>query len=381
MKTYFQGRRSTERIVSDVLPGDNDTELIKRAWRGDTEAFALLLQRHRPTLVAVCRRMLTDASLVEDIAQEAALEAWLSLQSLEQPERFGSWLVGIGLNIGRSWLRRRSRETWLPEVLDGGRKSDEIPDEGASPEERAETRDLADRVRYAIASLPPGQRAAVTLFYLSGLSYLETATLLRIDVGTVRTRLHKARGTLKRKLFTLWEDNMATNMAPPPIPMQVVDVRRTQSNIQEAPKHVVVLQEINGSRTLRVWIGEAEAGALALNLKRVQYPRPGPYHLVANLVQIVGGQITEARISRLVDDTYYATVFVRGTGGINGLDARPSDALNLALLTQAPITVEPAVLVAAESAPQKPPNELQQAAQSVVGADEIVAEITAKWQK
>jgi DNA-directed RNA polymerase specialized sigma24 family protein len=90
-------------------PYERDEDLVQAAKDGDREAFAILLTRHSPLLLGLCRRALRDDGLFEDAAQEAALHAFLSLDRLRRPERFGPWLVGIGLNICRRWQCQRAR--------------------------------------------------------------------------------------------------------------------------------------------------------------------------------------------------------------------------------------------------------------------------------
>lgn len=167
-----------------------DDTLVTRARQGDRQAFEVLLNRHLPLLTRLCSRMLGDALLAEDAAQEAALLAFLHLDRLRNAAQFGFWLNGIGLNICRQMLRRRARDAWSWEALVGGSVVREPVDPRPDPADPAEQRDLQQRIRYAVAALSPGQRAAVMLFYLAGLSYAETAALLGIGVGTVRTRLH-----------------------------------------------------------------------------------------------------------------------------------------------------------------------------------------------
>ncbi len=88
---------------------DSDAALARAAQGGDMGAFAVLLVRHRPVLLALCRRTLGDPTLAEDAAQEAALQELLNLERLQRGDRFGSWLAGIGLNVCRMWLRSRPR--------------------------------------------------------------------------------------------------------------------------------------------------------------------------------------------------------------------------------------------------------------------------------
>lgn len=205
-----------------------DTALARAAQAGDTQAFALLLARHRPLLLAVCRRTLGDSALAEDAAQEAALRALLTLARLRDAEQFGPWLVGIGVNVCRMWLRSRARERWSLDALSGivehrDRTNGSTDRENVaarivqaardgqgadSPEMQVEIADMATAVRHAVALLPQGQRAAVLLYYLSGLSYEEAGVTLGIAVGAVKTRLHKARRALRTHLGAAYREGM-----------------------------------------------------------------------------------------------------------------------------------------------------------------------------
>lgn len=180
----------------------SDANLVRAARGGDLDAFAILLERHRPLLLSLCRRVLRDEALAEDAAQEASLRAMLRLHSLEDVDRFGAWLAGIGMNVSRMWLRVRTRECSSWNVIEG------VRDDSPGPESEAVTADLSARVRSTVAGLPRGQQSAVSLFYLSGLSYAETAAKLGIEMGAVRTRLHKARSTLRRELREFSERDM-----------------------------------------------------------------------------------------------------------------------------------------------------------------------------
>jgi bifunctional DNase/RNase len=99
----------------------------------------------------------------------------------------------------------------------------------------------------------------------------------------------------------------------------------------------MILSERGGDRSLPIWIGPAEAAALALVLESVETPRPFPYKLAAGLVEAAGSQITEVRITRLLESIFYACVVVQGPDGPREVDARPSDAVNLAVVSGAPI--------------------------------------------
>jgi bifunctional DNase/RNase len=111
----------------------------------------------------------------------------------------------------------------------------------------------------------------------------------------------------------------------------------------------VVLEEVAGDRQLAISIGDAEAFSLAARLGGIAWPRPMTYQFVAALVQALGGQLRQVRIDRVVEETYIATVEVDGPPGIQSVDARPSDALNLVALVEAPIVVAPEVMHEAQA--------------------------------
>lgn len=268
----------------------DDARLMRAAQDGDKEAFALLLTRHRTLLVSLCRRVLRDDDAAQDVAQEAALQAYLSLDRLKRAGRFGPWLGGIGLNLCRHRLRRRRPDLTSSDALDGGRHDPlrDLPDEEVGPDERAELLDLRVRVQRAVADLPRGQRAAVALFYLHGFSHAETAAQLGIEVGAVKTRLHKARGTLRKTLWELWEEqDMTTTTADMALVRVRIDaVRKNYKTGQSVIilKEVDEREEVDRSRGLFVWVGEVEAEALGRTLLKEDTPRPLTYTLMANLL-------------------------------------------------------------------------------------------------
>jgi len=113
---------------------------------------------------------------------------------------------------------------------------------------------------------------------------------------------------------------------------------------EDEPFFYVVLEELSGDRQLAIAIGQPEAFNLAAHLGGIAWRRPMTYQFVAAVVQALGGRVRQVRIDRVVEETYIATVEVDGPPGVQPVDARPSDALNLATLVQAPIFVAPEVL-------------------------------------
>lgn len=98
----------------------SDCDLVAAARTGDREAFAELARRHRGVVVATAARTTGDRSLAEDVFQEALVVAWTNLDRLRRPASFGSWLVGIALNVCREWRRYQARAAWAAEAVLGG---------------------------------------------------------------------------------------------------------------------------------------------------------------------------------------------------------------------------------------------------------------------
>jgi len=303
----------------------------------------LLIARHWAALLASCRKVSGDGDLADDAAQQAAVEAFISLGRLRDPSRFRPWLLGIGRNMTLQLVRNRIRERWSREALGGGRQ---LP-EGPTPEDLAIRREVGRQVRAAVSALPDGQRAAVRLFYLEDQGQQRAATTLGIPVGALKTRLHKARSRLRRELAPLMEERKMNNaQAAELVDMRITEVWRVASpEAGQLPRHVLVLDEIGGDRRLPIWVGEFEASTIALQLENVRLPRPLSYDLIAGVLEAVGGKFKEARITRIAEETFYAEAIVEGTSGERAVDSRPSDVLNLALRIGAPIRVANKVIV------------------------------------
>jgi bifunctional DNase/RNase len=260
----------------------------------------------------------------------------------------------------------------------GGRRLPEPVDTTPGPADLAEAAELRAWVDRAVAGLPPGQRAAVMLHYLAGLTQAETASHLGVELGTVKTRLHKARGNLRRTLWQHEPSSASMEGGAAMVEVGVLDVRRRHADNGQPSRHFVVLNEVIGERSFPIWIGEPEATALALNLEHVSLPRPLTYAFAAQILTASGGQLREVRIDRLVDDVFYATAVVAGPQGDHEVDARPRDALNLALLLEAPIRVAEEIIVAIADCSME---EWARRAELTDGAAVIAAQVTAGWDE
>jgi RNA polymerase sigma-70 factor, ECF subfamily len=327
-----------------------DSELVSASLAGDHAAFGELVDRHGHRLVALARRLLGDDGEAEDVTQEALLQAYLGLDRLREPERFSGWAYGIVLNLAKMRLRsRRDGALPIPDPAGGRRVPAGLVYE-PSPEEVVETREVWARVQRAVEALPAEQRRTVLLHYVDGLACEEIAALLGEPAGTVRVRLHRARARLRDRL------------APPPptrkeiptmieVTLEDVVVRVLAGGAEdEGPRigsrqlRIVLLREKGGDRVLPIWIGAAEGDALALVLGGGSVPRPLSADLMAHLLEASGGSVERVTISSLRDKTFYATIALAAGGSRHEVDARPSDALNLAVRVGAPIEVDESIL-------------------------------------
>jgi RNA polymerase sigma factor (sigma-70 family) len=288
--------------------------------------FAEQVAAARPRVVAVATRLVGDEA--EDVAQEAALRAFLSLSQLRDPDRFEAWLCGIAVNLAKMRLRRAA--TYARAVA------------GAPPPPAPDDHELLELVRDAVEVLPPGQRDAVLLHYVDDLSCEEVAALLDTTPGAVRVRLHRARAQLRREL--------APQLIPTSRPREEPMIETTLSDVLvrlDDDSHVLwdgriaVLHEREGGRYLPILIGAPEGNSLAMHLQEGRQPRPMTADLMAELVRALGGEVRSVAVTRIEEKVFYATIDV---GGGAEVDARPSDAINLAVRTGAPILVAEAVL-------------------------------------
>jgi uncharacterized protein len=305
--------------------GRPDGELVAATLGGDRTAFEALLDRHVDRVRLLAARMLRPQD-AEDVVQEALLQAFLGLDRLRNPERFGSWLYGITLNLARMRLRRRD-----PVLLDAGVVEAPAPD--------GET--ALDAVREALEVLPRREREAVLLHYVEGLAPREVASLVGERPGTVRVRLHRARRRLRRHLAEFAPTNKEAAMIDVSVEDVVVRMGGENGDASDivGETRIVVLKEQGGERRLPIWVGAPEAAALALQLGGEAMPRPMTSDLLAKVLEAAGASVERVAVNSLREETFYATIVLTTGSGTKEVDARPSDALNLALRVDAPIYV------------------------------------------
>jgi RNA polymerase sigma-70 factor (ECF subfamily) len=185
-------------------------EWVRRAQAGDVEAFEKLYDHYSRGIYNVIYQLVRSEPDAADLSQDVFVRAWKSLPRLEAPEAFASWLYRIATNLSRNWIRDNTRVR--QESLDqpygnedeeaGGR---EIADFSGDPSAVTQTRAVQETVRRAIAGLSPDHRQVVMLHHLEGMPVEEIAVVMRCSVGTVKSRLSRAREHLRRKLAALVE--------------------------------------------------------------------------------------------------------------------------------------------------------------------------------
>ncbi|MFW5431541.1 MAG: RNA polymerase sigma factor RpoE [Methylophilaceae bacterium] len=184
-----------------------DQVLVERAQAGDKKAFGLLVEKYHRKLGRLLSRMIRDQAEVEDVVQESFIKAYRALHNFRGDSAFYTWLYRIGVNTAKNYLVSLGRK---PQVLQDVEIEDVENFEGGSemrsmetPETAMATKQIAQTVNDAVEGLPEDLRTAITLRELEGMSYEEIADIMQCPIGTVRSRIFRARETISTKLRPL----------------------------------------------------------------------------------------------------------------------------------------------------------------------------------
>jgi RNA polymerase sigma-70 factor (ECF subfamily) len=184
-----------------------DQQLVERAQRGDKRAFELLVLKYQRKLGRLLSRFVRDPAEVEDVTQEAFIKAYRALPGFRGESAFYTWLYRIGINTAKNYLvalgRRAPTSTGFDnEEAEGFEDADQLRDAN-TPESELEGKEIAATVNRAMDALPKDLRTAITLREIEGLSYEEIASAMNCPVGTVRSRIFRARDAIAEELRPL----------------------------------------------------------------------------------------------------------------------------------------------------------------------------------
>ena len=184
-----------------------DQLLVERAQRGEKHAFELLVAKYQRKLGRLLARFIRDPAEVEDVAQEAFIKAYRALPSFRGDSAFYTWLYRIGINTAKNHLvsigRRAPTTTEFDsEEAEGFSDGEQLRDIN-TPESVMMSREIATTVNATMEALPEELRTAIQLREIEGLSYEEIATIMNCPVGTVRSRIFRAREAIAEKLRPL----------------------------------------------------------------------------------------------------------------------------------------------------------------------------------
>ncbi|MBI4357800.1 MAG: sigma-70 family RNA polymerase sigma factor [Candidatus Omnitrophica bacterium] len=186
--------------------GPEEDELVLKAQSGDKHAFEELVRQNQQKILSLCFRLLGDAQAAEELAADAFAESYRSLKKFKRKAQFGTWLYRIALNLGYNRLRKATRERRLfdsPNEATAHLQDQTLPSEVATsrpnPLETLEQDELRSQIRSTLARLSKDQAQILILRDVECLSYAEVSELLKCSLGTVMSRLSRAREAFRKK--------------------------------------------------------------------------------------------------------------------------------------------------------------------------------------
>jgi len=217
-KRYLLHLYSVNNLEATV---EKDSELVQKTLQGDKDAYGKLVTKYQGAVYGLCFHLVGNFADAQDLAQEAFVQAYLSLHQLREPGKFASWLYSVTANICKMWLRKRKVEiSSLDEVARKAEFSSEFP----SPHEMVEKEEQRLAVQRAIASLSEKNRLAVVLHYIDGLSHQEISDFLSVPISAIKSRLHRARLQLKEELIAMVEETFEGQKLPEDFSEKVMTV-------------------------------------------------------------------------------------------------------------------------------------------------------------
>jgi RNA polymerase sigma-70 factor (ECF subfamily) len=198
-------------VSQEPVSQDSDTLLVQRAVAGDQGAYGLLVLKYQRRIQRLIGRMVRDVDLVEDIAQETFIQAYRALHQFRGDAQFYTWLYRIAVNTAKKFLLKLKQDPTVSENFYASSDEDETswrkqePMADETPESLLAAKEIAAVVNAALDDLPQDLKQAVTLREIEGLSYEEIADAMACPIGTVRSRIFRAREAISAKVKPLLE--------------------------------------------------------------------------------------------------------------------------------------------------------------------------------
>ena len=179
---------------------NNDAELIQRVLEGDDTAFSALVKKHQKPVHALAWRKTGDFHVAEEITQDTFLKVYQNLSTLKEPQKFAGWLYVIATNYCKMWLRKKRLSTQsLEDTSRAELEKATYSGYVIAENERTTAESQREVVKKLLAKLQESERTVITLYYLGGMTYEEISKFLGVSVGTIKTRIYRARQRLKKE--------------------------------------------------------------------------------------------------------------------------------------------------------------------------------------
>jgi len=195
-----------------LLPGDSDLLLVERARAGDQRAFELLVIKYQRRVERLVGRMVRDVDLVPDIAQETFIRAYRALHQFRGDAQFYTWLYRIAVNTAKKFLLALKHDPTVSESALASKDDDDEtfisrnePSTDETPETVLAAKEITRVIDEVLAQLPEDLRQAITLREMEGLSYEDIAALMACPIGTVRSRIFRAREAISERVRPMLE--------------------------------------------------------------------------------------------------------------------------------------------------------------------------------
>lgn len=328
-----------------------DSELVGLTRAGDKASFGELVRRYQGLIYGLAYHRVGNFADAQDIAQEAFVKAFRSLDQLGQPERFAAWLKTIAANECRMWMRAQRGDVALEDA-------EELPSHASEAAERWKRHEHQAEIRDAVYTLPEKSRLVVTLHYLSGYSCREIGESLDMPENAVAQHLHRARRKLREMLISEIEEGYAMNRLPESFAQEVLD-RVSLCPVVEG-KFVTVGNEgdyrgfmmgVGESEPEKsfiiVWMRQDDMNDIVLGTipgRTSENPKGRALDSALEVMAAFGIELKQVVLRLAGERQCRAGVDLKHGKTEMTLDMRPSDALGLAVRAKSPIYVEEPVV-------------------------------------